>query len=59
MSGHKLMRINLLTAIVAGIIQGGDSRISQIAQSINEGRRKQESSKKQVSRFVKKRTHQL
>ena len=47
------MRINILATIVAGIIQGGDSRISQIAQSINEGRRKQESSKKQVSRFVK------
>lgn len=47
------MRINILATIVAGILQGGDSRISQIAQSINEGRRKQESSKKQVSRFVK------
>lgn len=53
LSGHELIRINILATIVAGIIQGGDSRISQIAQSINEGRRKQESCKKQVSRFVK------
>ena len=51
--GHQLMRINLLATIVAGILQGGDSRISQIAQSINEGRRKHDSVKKQVSRFVK------
>lgn len=42
-----------MATIVAGLIQGGDSRLSQIAQSINEGRIKQESSKKQVSRFVK------
>ena len=46
------MRINLLATIVAGILQGGDSRVSQIAQSINEGRRKHDSVKKQISRFV-------
>lgn len=44
--------MNVLSAIVAGILHSGESRISHIAQSINQGRRKQDSAKKQVSRFM-------
>jgi hypothetical protein len=44
--------MNVLSAIVSGILHSGESRISHIAQSINEGRRKHDSTKKQVSRFM-------
>lgn len=46
------MRIHLLGEIIAGILHSGESRVSHIAQGVNEGRRKQESVKKQISRFL-------
>ena len=52
-SGQELGRINLLCAIVASILLGGESRVNKISENMNEGRCKLESVKKQVSRFLK------
>jgi hypothetical protein len=51
-SGQELSRINLLAEIVASILQGGESKVSKISENLNAGRRKLESVKKQVSRFL-------
>jgi len=50
-SGQELSRINLLCEIVASILHGGESKVNKISESMNAGRRKLESVKKQVSRF--------
>lgn len=51
-SGQELGRINLLSEIVASILLGGESKINKISEHMNAGRRKLESVKKQVSRFM-------
>ena len=50
-SGQELSRINLLCEIVASILHGGESKVNKISESMNAGRRKLESVKRQVSRF--------
>lgn len=54
-SGQELGRVNLLGEIVAGILHGGESRVNKISEHMNEGRRRLESVKKQVGRFMSNR----
>jgi len=51
-SGQELQRINLLGEIIASLLYGGQSKVNKISENMNGGRRKLESVKKQVSRFM-------
>jgi len=51
-SGQELNRINLLGEIVASLLLGGQSKVNKISENMNASRKKLESVKKQVSRFL-------